>query len=192
MAEKNEKDRFERKRNLTIYAIIVISFIAISVYMFTGMNKKDNTDADKKNHPEISQNTSETDNGEIYESDIKKTAEEFLALYHDINEIDRMPSFEKTRTLLTDKCYNELYSTVEVENNMPRGGYVYRKTDKKSIYNYEYISESNKAKLTVKMYSKWFDENNNIVNKNELTEYNLTFVRESGKWKISNITSKSI
>lgn len=197
MPNKDELKKFERKRNLTIYAIIVIAFISVSVYMFNNKNhqsdeKFNSSTIDSQENIENKESNLENDVNNYYEDKCKEIVEKFLMSYHKIDSIDRMTEFENTESLLTEECYKDLWETVNAENTLPKNGYVFRSIDKQNIYDYRFDNEKNKVYITAKVYSTWSDENKNVVAKNELTEYHFSFVYVSGNWKIDSLKSKII
>lgn len=191
MPSPEDLKNFNRKRNITIYIIIVITFIIVSFYLFS--NKKlDSTDNDKVENSSVSSNKIDDISLNYYEEDVQKIVTDFINNYHKIDSISRLESFKNTKDILTTDCYENLFDTVYAEDNLPRNGYVYRTIEKKTFYDYQYDSSTNRIKITSKVYSNWLDEDKNLVAKNELTEYKFSIIMLKNELKIDSVKSKII
>lgn len=180
----------KRKRNIAymvLLLVICIQMIYIKAKKVEDVSKPvsikiEDSKGNTINIPEDNLETSKDDLGHEYELICKDTVEMFLNLFH-VSDNDKIGDLKDIKNLLTEDCYNHLleknYEFDEPNSNT-------KTIENIDIYNYSYDESS--ASLVARVRSNLVDENENIIAKNELTEYTFILIKEESGWKISFIS----
>ncbi|MDU4843973.1 MAG: hypothetical protein E6342_17685 [Clostridium sp.] len=194
----------ERKKNIIIYVLILVSFILFSIIVVKNMNENDNkniTNHDTKVEDNIvvedkstnEKSTKKDDEIEIQsEKECKSVVTKFLKNYHKIDDEDVLNHIDNAKDTLVEQLYLQLRDEVKEIDRMPKHGYIYRTVEEIKICDYKFNSESKDIVIGAKVYSNWLDKDKSIVAKNELTEYSFLLINDMGKWKIGEISSDII
>lgn len=194
----------ERKKNIIIYILILVSFILFSIIVVKNMNENDNknvTNDDVKvednivvEDKSINKNSIKKDDEIAIQSEkeCKNVVTKFLKNYHEVNDEDTLKNLKKIKDTMVEPLYFQLKEEIKGIDKMPKNDYIYRTIEKISIYDYKFNSESKDITLSAKVYSNWLDKDKSIISKNELTEYTFVLINDMDKWKIGEISSDII
>lgn len=150
-----------------------------------------NQDIDIKDITSNIEGLNENDNKNVREVAIK-----FLKSY--ANYVDKEDNFEKRmksrvydiKELMTDKLYEEIKTSVEVESLNLGHEYVFRKLNKVNIYESNMID--NKVYINIGTFSSYYDSNMQLSsiheNSDEITtDYKFTIIKDNEKWIIEDV-----
>ncbi|RGX06268.1 hypothetical protein [Paraclostridium sordellii] len=188
-----------KKKNLKIYLIFLISFLVFSIYGFMKFNgntkeKINNSKSVKCNLEDESNNENESKPIEQIGSDYKNKSidivKRFLKSYHLIESTKPINEFEKVKDIVADQLYLELEHEVVGNASVPNKGLIYRTIEDMKVYDYTFDDESKEIHVKADIHSNWLNENKQISLKNELTKYDFLITNFSGDWKISQITTE--
>lgn len=189
-----------RKNNLRIYLVFLISFLIFSIYGYMNFNKKTKEKIDKPNTENTIEIASEkTTNNEIKSneevgSEYKDTSidlvKRFLKSYHLIQSTNPVDDFKKSKDVLADQLYLELENEVIGNASVENKGLVYRTIEDMKVYDYSFDDYSKEIHVKAEVYSNWLNNDKKISSKNELTKYDFLITNFSGDWKISQITTE--
>lgn len=194
-----------KKKNLKIYVILLISFLIFSIYGFIKFNKNskeninnsqsvkcnlNNKKDDKKNESENENvNKPSEEVGDKYKEKSINIVKEFLKSYHLIDSKKPINEFKKSKDILSESLYLELEKEVVGNASIPSEGLVYRTIERMEVYDYSFDDESKEIHIRADVYSNWLNEDKKISAKNELTKYDF-LITNSGDWKISQFTTE--
>lgn len=190
----------DKKINLRIYLVFLVSFLIFSIYGFINFNKKPKEKIDKPN----TENTLEVANEEITNNEIKSIDEvgseykdtsidlvkKFLKSYHLIQSTNPIDDFKKSKDILADQLYLELENEVIGNASVENKGLVYRTIEDMKVYDYSFDDYSKEIHIKADVHSNWLNNDKKISSKNELTKYDFLITNFSGDWKISQITTE--
>lgn len=190
----------DKKRNLRIYLVFLVSFLIFSIYGFINFNKKPKEKIDKPN----TENTLEVANEEITNNEIKSIDEvgseykdtsidlvkKFLKSYHLIQSTNPIDDFKKSKDILADQLYLELENEVIGNASVENKGLVYRTIEGMKVYDYSFDDYSKEIHIKADVHSNWLNNDKKISSKNELTKYDFLITNFNGDWKISQITTE--
>ena len=188
-----------RKKNLKIYLVFLISFLIFSIYGFIKFNgnakeKINNSKSIECNLDNKTDNENENKPIEKVGSEYKNKSidivKRFLKSYHLIESTKPINEFEKAKDLVAEQLYLELEQEVIGNASVPNKGLIYRTIESMKVYDYSFDDESKEIHVKADVYSNWLNENKKISAKNELTKYDFLITNFSGDWKISQITSE--
>lgn len=167
---------------------------------FENTNKDNNNTSDEDNSNQDIDIKDITSNIEgLNENDnknVREVAIKFLKSY--ANYVDKEDNFEKRmksrvydiKELMTDKLYEEIKTSVEVESLNLGHEYVFRKLNKVNIYESNMID--NKVYINIGTFSSYYDSNMQLSsiheNSDEITtDYKFTIIKDNEKWIIEDV-----
>lgn len=167
---------------------------------FENTNKDNNNTSDEDNSNQDIDIKDITSNIEgLNENDnknVREVAIKFLKSY--ANYVDKEDNFEKRmksrvydiKELMTDKLYEEIKTSVEVESLNLGYEYVFRKLNKVNIYESNMID--NKVYINIGTFSSYYDSNMQLSsiheNSDEITtDYKFTIIKDNEKWIIEDV-----
>lgn len=184
-----------RKKNLSIYIIFIISFLVFSVYIFTKDNK-----AKTKNVKDIECNVESTQDsnnevksdevGSEYKQQSIDIVKKFLNSYHLIQSTDPASEFKNVKDIVAEPLYLELEHEVIGNASMANKGLLYRTIEDINVHDYSFDDNSKEIHLEADIHSNWLNEKKVITAKNEFTKYDFLITNFNGDWKISQITTE--
>lgn len=188
-----------KKKNLKIYSIFLISFLVFSVYGFLTFNGniKENIKDSKSvkcnledENKIVNESKPIEEIGSEYKNKSIDIVKKFLKSYHLIESTKPINEFEKSKDVVADQLYLELEHEVIGNATVPNKGLIYRTIEEMKVYDYSFDDESKEIHVKADVHSNWLDENKKISLKNELTKYDFLITNFSGDWKISQITTE--
>ena len=186
-----------RKKNLKIYLVFLISFLIFSIYGFVKFNgntkeKINNSKSIKCNLDNQNGNENKTieEVGSEYKNKSIDIVKRFLKSYHLIESTKPINEFEKTKDIVAEQLYLELEHEVIGNASVPNKGLIYRTIESMRVYDYSFDDESKEIHVKADVNSNWLNENKKISAKNELTKYDFLITNFNGDWKISQITTE--
>ncbi|SCJ44825.1 Uncharacterised protein [uncultured Clostridium sp.] len=190
----------DKKRNLRIYLVFLISFLTFSIYGFINFNKKTKEKINKPSTENAIEITSEkaTNNetksidevGSEYKNTSIDLVKEFLKSYHLIQSTNPIDDFKKSKDILAEPLYLELENEVVGNSSVKSKGLVYRTIEDMKVYDYSFDDYSKEIHVRADIHSNWLNSDKKISSKNELTKYDFLITNFNGDWKISQITTK--
>ncbi|MEF9991291.1 MAG: hypothetical protein RR835_02205 [Peptostreptococcaceae bacterium] len=189
----------DKKINLRIYLVFLISFLIFSIYGFMNFNKKPKEKIDKPNTANTLEIASEkttnneTKSNEEVGSEYKDISidlvKKFLKSYHLIQSTNPIDDFKKSKDILAEPLYLELENEVVGNASVENKGLVYRTIEDMKVYDYSFDDYSKEIHVKADIHSNWLNNDKKISSKNELTKYDFLITNFSGDWKISQITT---
>ena len=158
----------ERKKNIIIYVLILVSFILFSIIVVKNMNENDNkniTNHDTKVEDNIvvedkstnEKSTKKDDEIEIQsEKECKSVVTKFLKNYHKIDDEDVLNHIDNAKDTLVEQLYLQLRDEVKEIDRMPKHGYIYRTVEEIKICDYKFNSESKDIVIGAKVFIFYF------------------------------------
>lgn len=188
-----------KKKNLKIYLVFLISFLVFSIYGFMKFNKNTKEKINNSNSIKCNlenENDSENESkhieeiGSEYKNNSINIVKRFLKSYHLIESTKPINEFEKVKDIVADQLYLELEHEVIGNASVPNKGLIYRTIEDMKVYDYSFDDESKEIHVKASVHSNWLNENKKISSKNELTKYDFLITNFSGDWKISQIATE--
>ena len=195
-----------KKKNLKIYILFLISFLMFSIYGFSQLQGK--ADNPVKVHPKIedkvvTKNTIKKEKtvdckelknidrvGDEYEKVSIDIVNNFLKSYHLIETNTPLDAFKKAKDIVVEPLYLELEKEVVGNASVKNNGLVYRTIENTKIHSYTFNEDSKDINIKASVYSNWLNKDKEISLKNELTRYNFLITNDNGDWKISQFTTE--
>lgn len=204
--KKDDHNTSRKKINILIYIIILLSFIFVSINIFSNSKETKNV-IENNNHNEISSEKNTTENkekedftsdesvsdsseeGTEYEAECKEVVEKFLNSYHKISDNNRLLEIENVSDLLTEPQYEMLKEKINQEDKKE---YAYRTIEDMSITEYYFNTEEKDVTINATVTSNLLDDNGKVIKSNDVTEYIFMLSNNMGSWKIGLFSEEAV